>query len=418
MKKTDVYSRLKAMLILTIVIVLGRSAPCQNGKDAADRPGLTPDAAQRDPNRRYIKGGKGYCGPCAASNALMWLGATGYEQLIPNAQNQQTAQYKLVTLLASPRYMKTAEKNSTSPERLMKGIKEYVEDCGYEIKKLETINFKPGEVEEGDCIGEPADSFKEGLKPNSAAIIHIGWYKYDSEKDQYTRFNGHYVTVVGSGKNRQGKTDNSIVIVHDPWNGKSDDYVKLEKLTSGQLVIKKDEETELHSLKGAYNLTGEMCIYEKADIGLLDHIHIIELAVPQMRNNAFLGPLAEPQKRTFGRAQSKPCAAARKTFVKDLTADSKTTIKTDKIRYKPNEHIVVVLTNAPGKTYDWLAIYEADARLDQSHNYIAKKYTSAKKNGKVTFPRAIAKEGKYQVRLFENDSFDLLAVCDFTVADN
>jgi len=43
---------------------------------------------------------------------------------------------------------------------------------------------------------------------------------------------------------------------------------------------------------------------------------------------------------------------------------------------------------------------------------------AAKKDGKVTFPRAITKEGKYQVRLFENDSFDLLAVCDFTVADN
>lgn len=395
MKKADIYSRLKAMLILTIVIVLSRSAFCQDEKGATNRARLTPDATQRDPNGRYAGDGKSYCGPCAASNALMWLGATGYERLVPNAQNQQTAQYKLVTLLASPRYMKTAEKNSTSPERLMKGIKEYVEDCGYKTKKLETINFKPSEVEKGGCIGEPADSFKKGLKPNSAAIIHIGWYKYDTEKDQYTRFNGHYVTVVGFGKNRQEQPDNSIVIVHDPWNGKSNDYVKLEKLTSGQLVIKKDEETKLHSLKGAYNLTGEMCIYEKADVGLLDHIHTVELAEPQ-----------------------KSCATTRKTSVKYLTSDSKTTINTDKISYKPNEPIVIVLANAPGKTYDWLAIYEADSRLDQSHNYIAKKYTSSKKYGKVTFPKGIAKVSKYQVRLFKNDSLDLLAVCNFTVADN
>jgi hypothetical protein len=288
-------------LILAIGVSVAAVVPSQPEEAKDARLISTPDIVQRDPEGRYPDDGEYFCGPCAAANALIWLGAQGFERLLPQSSSSKIQQRMLVSLLGSSRYMQTAEKKQTSPAALNEGIQEYIEDCGYSIQKLEILNFKPSETAD-EVMPDVTQTFEEGLRPRSVCVIHIGWHKYNKDKDEYTRFTGHYVTVVGFGRDRNGTPDDRIVIIHDPWNGKQDDYVKLEKLKSGNLIVDKDGQQFSYPLQGAYKLAGEICIYEKADVGLLEHVHIFELAdsknsAPTRLSNVPIPPDSQTEER-------------------------------------------------------------------------------------------------------------------------
>ena len=271
--------RLNPKHALILVLTMAAAAFVSSQSDEIQKKAM-PDIIQRDPEGQYAGDGLNFCGPCAAANALLWLGAHGYEGLLPPGRRPEIRERMLVSLLASSRYMQTAEKNQTSPAALNEGIRKYIEDCGYEIQKFETYGFKPFEAT-NVVLPDVAESLKEGLQLRSVAVLHVGWYKHNKDNDEYTRFTGHYVTVVGFGHERNGAPNDRVVVIHDPWNGPGDDYVKLEPLLTGTLITEKAGQQIKNPLKGSFKLTGEMCIYEKADIGLLDHIHILTLAKPK-----------------------------------------------------------------------------------------------------------------------------------------
>lgn len=229
-----------------------------------------PDFCQSDKRFGEIPGnGKTYCGPTAVSNILMYLDKNGFNNLVENTSDIYKDQVNLIKLLGSQNYMKTDIKNGTEPYELMKGLEKYIQDKRYDIK----INYR-GWMHGGEFIIDRHPSpqwIVNEIKNSSNAILHIGWYKYDKEKDYYKRVSGHFVTI----KNFTGKdTDQDLKIyIHDPalrsGINSSSEECKLVLINSGKLSSW--ENYHERPAKGYYKLDG-IKIKENADFGIIDGI--------------------------------------------------------------------------------------------------------------------------------------------------
>jgi len=82
----------------------------------------------------------------------------------------------------------------------------------------------------------------------------------------------------------------------------------------------------------------------------------------------------------------------------------KLTLNTQQV--KPGDPIVVKFSGAPGNPKDWIGLYPESAAPDRS--WLSWKYTSGKTSGEITFS-APATPGRYNFRLFPNDSYKLLS---------
>jgi len=85
-------------------------------------------------------------------------------------------------------------------------------------------------------------------------------------------------------------------------------------------------------------------------------------------------------------------------------------VKTSKATFSTNEPIVVTYANLPGSATDWIGIYAAGTANTAYLQYF---YTGGKKTGSMTFSARAA--GKYEARLFLNDSYNLAAKAAFSV---
>jgi hypothetical protein len=229
----------RALLLLSIGLILLASPA--SGASFTERIDAIPDIGQTDPKCHFPSGGVHYCGPCAISNSLVWLGEHGYERLLPKAGDRICTQVELVNTLASRKYMDTTLEGGTSPAGVLTGIAKYLGNSGYEYRRLLYQGWRkvPAKFDTGVCSPR-IEWIKSGLSGESAVWLNIGWYRYSPARKEYTRVGGHWVTLVGYGVDEAGKDDPDVIIIHDPGfvdgNGFFNDYVRVESIEGGTLV--------------------------------------------------------------------------------------------------------------------------------------------------------------------------------------
>jgi hypothetical protein len=270
------------ILIAALAICAFHLSPAY-GTPFTDRLNSTPDIVQTDPHARFPYGGIHYCGPCAISNSLVWLGENGYEKLLPEGEERMGRQVELVNLLASGKYMDTTLEWGTSPAAVLQGISKYLRDCGYQYEQLSYQGWRkvPRMFNTGIRTPQP-EWIKSGLiQGDSAVWLNVGWYKFNKDKKEYVRTGGHWVTLVGFGVDENGKEDPGVVIIHDPGANTpecrfSNDYVRLKIIDSGTLI---GGSGTAYSAAGFYRMTGGMRVYGKV-VALLDGAIRLEMKKP------------------------------------------------------------------------------------------------------------------------------------------
>ncbi len=245
-----------------------------------DKIDLIPDLTQTDPEAKLPGGGKVYCGPVSASNAFIWLAGQGFSKLAPNIVNPKEAQAEIARLLGTKKYMHTSFNCGTETTNFLKGVSRYIQDCQYQYSLLEYQGWErhPDKFSGGVEIPDP-EWIKNGLIGVSAVWLKVGWYKYNPATNKYRRFDGHWVTLVGYGVDREGNENPNVIIIHDsaPRSGKksSREFVRLEKINSGTLVGKKFGLPRC--AVDYYKLTDGLHRKEKADFGILDGAVVLQM---------------------------------------------------------------------------------------------------------------------------------------------
>ena len=238
-----------------------------------------PDLVQTDPEGRFARGGKSYCGPVAASNSLVWLqnGSNG-------PFTDRRAQHRVVNRLASPGYMNADPVSGVGAVKLIQGVRRFVrEDLGDDDFSLAYQGWRSAPKEHFEGIREPRlEWIRSHIGPAKSAWINLGWYRHDKAADAYERIGGHWVTAVGYGVNEDGTPNPGVIVIHDPSprTGKEpNDYVLLTKLQSGTLIG--DSSRLPRPAKGLYRMGGGMHIKSTADVAILDGVVGLNLEVDE-----------------------------------------------------------------------------------------------------------------------------------------
>jgi C-terminal processing protease CtpA/Prc len=239
-----------------------------------------PDLTQTDKKANFPGGGSQFCCLVSIANSLMWLDSNGYQNLVESSGSPFEDQVELVKLLSSKRYMDTSLVDGTGTTKLMRGIKKYVKDRGYEIEQLEYEGWRKHPPEMKTKYPIPRLSWtKHGILDSGAVWLNVGWYKYDSSKDEYIRIAGHWVTLVGYGKDENGKLNQNCLILHDPSPraGKSfsNEYAIVNKIRTGTLTGKWIGLPR--NAAGYYKLAGGMHIKNQADVAIIDGAIMLKL---------------------------------------------------------------------------------------------------------------------------------------------
>ena len=227
-------------------------------KPAAPLPPLTermnefPSLCQHDERGGFLGNGAMFCGPVAASNALVWLATHGYPKLLPGengdslyggyayatASKTFKAQVALVHAITADGFVKMKEGSGASPAYVAKGVRAYVESKGYEIERLDiapVLNDAPTDFPPS-AHALSIEAIKEAFQKGAVVWLAIGWYERNGEATTYTRKGGHFVTLVGYGKDASGNVDDSILIFRNPSQraGRNypNEFVRLRRMTS------------------------------------------------------------------------------------------------------------------------------------------------------------------------------------------
>lgn len=245
--------------------------------DAVDRSASTPDFCQTDPAADF--GGKGgvFCGPVAVANSLMYLAESGFPKVRPDASTDKEAQIALVQRLAAREFMDAATRNGTSTPRLMAGVQRLVEQAGYQVVRLEQQGWRERTRQFPAQAEIPSlDWIREGLAADSGAVwLNVGWYKFNPETREYHRFAGHWVTLVGYGKDRDDADEPPVLLIHDPAP-----RTGMEPLTQRVRLAVIDEgilqrnltadKVRRRDAAGFFEMKGEMKLKPGADAAILD----------------------------------------------------------------------------------------------------------------------------------------------------
>ena len=244
---------------------------------SVDRAKDTPDFCQTDPDGHFPDSGGDFCGPVAVANSLMYFAKTGFPKLRPTAATDKAAQIEMINRLAAADFMNTAERDGTSPPRLMAGVQKFVEQSGYQTVRLEQQGWKETTKQFPSKVDIPSlDWIKEGLSVKGGTVwLNVGWYKINAETSHYQRLGGHWVTLVGYGKDRSDRADPLTLLIHDPAPRTGRDpltqCVKLSALDSGFLQRSTSQgQVRRREARGYYELKGEMKLKSGADTAILD----------------------------------------------------------------------------------------------------------------------------------------------------
>lgn len=224
-------------------------------------------------------GGKPHCAPAAVSNSLVWLSKNGFPSLQPfHDGNEEENQARLVNLLGE--VMGTSEHGGTSSYNVLLGLKSYLAEKNVKYRRMAAQGLRkvPSFVDvDADVV--TLDWIKEATLGQSSVWILVGWYKYDSRTDIYRIYDGHWMTVVGYGRNRAGRKDSNILIVHDPAERaqRKNYYPTISTLKHGTLA---DEDPKSSDQRrpavSALSITGDVVIKPGADYGIIEAAYRLE----------------------------------------------------------------------------------------------------------------------------------------------
>jgi len=93
------------------------------------------------------------------------------------------------------------------------------------------------------------------------------------------------------------------------------------------------------------------------------------------------------------------------------------TMNTDKDSYKPDENIVVTLTDLRGNPHDWIVLYPKGTANNDYGKIIQWQYTGGGKNETVTFNN-IPKEGTYDIRVLYGNDMNTVVSKEVVVSNN
>ena len=259
-----------------------------------------PDLTQTDQRAAFPGGGSQFCCLVAISNSLMWLDSNGFQNLVENSEDPFESQVKLVKLLASKQYMDTDLIEGTGTTKLMRGIKKYVQDHGYEITHLGYEGWRKHPPEMKTMYPIPRLSWiKHSILDGGAVWLNVGWYKYNSSKNEYVRISGHWVTLVGYGKDENDKINQRCLILHDPSGrtGKTfeNEYAIVNKIRSGTLVG--DWIGLPRKAAGYCKLQGGMHIKNEADVAIIDGAIALKLKKMEKDTDSAQAPIRSHNER-------------------------------------------------------------------------------------------------------------------------
>lgn len=239
----------------------------------------TPDLMQSHPQAALPYGGAPYCGPVAASNALIWLARRGHKRLAPTGTFDVETQGRLSLQLAA--LMKTTRSGGTSPQRLMTGLEKYLAGTGDTKASVKYRGWEEHAPRFSDASQSQLAMVDDALKNDDTAVfLKIGWYRYFPAEDKYVRFGGHWVTVVGVQSIPVGASNAASWIVHDPAPrsgiATSHDLVQVSRIGHGKLVTGYDG-MKTTDAADFYKLGGGLKIKQKASCGILDGVVVLTL---------------------------------------------------------------------------------------------------------------------------------------------
>lgn len=238
---------------------------------------VTPDLPQNDYEHGIIPHqGRYHCGPTAVANALIWLDATRFPELVDFDTSSREGQCRLIALMGSPQYCNTREKKGTGPVGLMSGIEKYIRSRGYDAKVAWRGWRNGGKYAAGDLTD--ARFLRNALAENNILLLNVGWYRRDGART-VKRFAGHYVTAVGYDFSDEREP---FVYIHDP-SGRSGKETRHEKC----LLVKKKISNTSNPGDGRVTDTGGylelagIVLKKGADCALVDGAVVITVGKKQ-----------------------------------------------------------------------------------------------------------------------------------------
>jgi hypothetical protein len=263
-------TKLRHVATITAIALCGVAVLAQPSQ-YLDKVQSTPRFLQTDGDAGFENSGDEYCAPTAISNSLMWLANHGYRSLKPSASSDKAAQIRMIKLLAGPDLMKTNPEKGTDVAEVIRGVRRYVEDAGYEIERLKYSGWRP--ATKTDVAGKHPDlnAVRKAIaSPHGAAWLNVGWYKYDSDSGDYIRSGGHWVTVVGY--------DGDALLIHDPspraGTGFSTQRITFESIDEGRLT---GRQTNLPRAANGYVIVGGEMKVSKNRTCILDGAVVMTL---------------------------------------------------------------------------------------------------------------------------------------------
>ena len=161
--------------------------------------------------------------------------------------------------------MGTSEIGGTTPSKMLNGLKKYLEEKNVKPFRLASIGWRSvPDFVSVDSSTVNLNWIKEGTLGKNSVWILIGWCKYNSVTDNCEIFDGHWMTVVGYGKDRSGRPDPNILILHDPAERaeRRNYYAKTVALNKGKIDGSR-------SAKDVLTLTGDILLKPTADRGVI-----------------------------------------------------------------------------------------------------------------------------------------------------
>ena len=243
---------------------------------SVDHSQTTPDFCQTDPAGEFPRGGRDFCGPTSASNAIVHLARSGFPALLPadSPADAKQAQIRLIHRLASAEFMNVTGEG-TGPIPLMAAVRKYAEQAGYQAD-LRYQGWRGGTSPRYPRVAEvpTAEWIVEQLaRPDTAVLLNVGWYNYDAATRTYLRRPGHWVTVVGYETNPSDPATLPTLLMHDPAprSGERTQRVKLVRLTGGHLRPTGDPaKVRPRPADGFLSLQGEMVLKDGIDAAVVD----------------------------------------------------------------------------------------------------------------------------------------------------
>src|SRR2546423_3634699 len=176
---TRLLTRALSAILLTAALAL-LCAPkhgAVHAQQSGSKDDLTPTFWQRDPDADFEDEGRMHCAPTAVSDGLIYLTkAYGMKHLVPGTGHKD--QISLIQQLAEE-FGTDPSIGGTNPDKILTGLRSYVESKGYELNRLELKNWRG--------VSSANNQFKIRTTPDLAwirsalrskdagGIFHFGW---------------------------------------------------------------------------------------------------------------------------------------------------------------------------------------------------------------------------------------------------